>query len=83
MKQNQFKKVLLLMTMFVGAHASWAAPAPAPTFTIDGDLTGIAHISTDGQMNLEEGAVYNLAGQRVSQPKKGMYIVNGKKIIIK
>lgn len=25
MKQNQFKKVLLLMTMFVGAHASWAA----------------------------------------------------------
>lgn len=27
--------------------------------------------------------VYNLAGQRVSQPTKGLYIVNGKKVIIK
>ena len=27
--------------------------------------------------------VYNLAGQRVAQPTKGLYIVNGKKVIIK
>lgn len=26
---------------------------------------------------------YNLNGQRVAQPTKGVYIVNGKKIIIK
>ena len=28
-------------------------------------------------------AIYNLAGQRVAQPTKGLYIVNGKKVIIK
>ena len=27
--------------------------------------------------------IYNLAGQRVAQPTKGLYIVNGKKVIIK
>ena len=26
--------------------------------------------------------VYNLAGQRVSQPSKGLYVVNGKKVIV-
>ena len=28
-------------------------------------------------------AIYNLAGQRVAQPTKGLYIVNGRKVIIK
>ena len=27
--------------------------------------------------------IYNLAGQRVAQPTKGLYIVNGKKVVIK
>jgi len=30
-----------------------------------------------------EGQVYNLAGQRIAQPTKGLYIVNGKKVIKK
>ena len=30
-----------------------------------------------------DGACYNLNGQRVSQPAKGLYIVNGKKVVIK
>ena len=30
-----------------------------------------------------EGVVYNLRGQRVAQPTKGLYIVNGKKVVIK
>ena len=29
------------------------------------------------------GVAYNLAGQRVSNPTKGLYIINGKKVIIK
>ncbi len=29
------------------------------------------------------GAVYNLSGQRVSQPTKGIYIINGKKVMMK
>ena len=31
----------------------------------------------------ENGTVYNLAGQRVNKAQKGLYIVNGKKVIIK
>lgn len=57
--------------------------SPAPNFVIDGETTGIAHISADGQMNLEEGAFYNLNGQRVANPTKGLYIVNGRKVMIK
>ena len=30
-----------------------------------------------------DGQAYNLAGQRVAQPAKGLYIVNGKKVILK
>ncbi len=32
---------------------------------------------------VENGVFYNLAGQQVAQPSKGLYIVNGKKVIIK
>lgn len=30
-----------------------------------------------------DGSIFNLAGQQVAQPTKGLYIVNGKKVIIK
>ena len=42
--------------------------------------TAIDAVKQDQKM---DGAVYNLAGQRVAQPGKGLYIVNGKKVIIK
>ena len=29
------------------------------------------------------GEVYNLSGQRVAQPKAGLYIINGHKVVIK
>ena len=30
-----------------------------------------------------DNGVYNLNGQRVNQPTKGLYIVNGRKVVIK
>ena len=45
-----------------------------------GDVTGINEIAADKTFN---GEFFNLAGQRVAQPTKGLYIVNGKKVIIK
>ena len=46
-----------------------------------GDVTGI------NETKLVKGAAnetfFNLAGQRVAQPAKGLYIVNGKKVIFK
>ena len=32
---------------------------------------------------LNDNSIYNMNGQRVSQPTKGLYIVNGKKVVIK
>lgn len=49
-------------------------------FTFDDDITGISSIKSNASAN---GAYYNLAGQRVAQPTKGLYIVNGKKVIMK
>ena len=45
---------------------------------LDGETTAIKEIKAATQQD-----VYNLSGQRVSQPAKGLYIVNGKKIMVK
>ena len=46
------------------------------------ETTGIS--DTTRLNNKEEITnIYNLSGQRVAQPTKGLYIVNGKKVIIK
>ena len=46
----------------------------------NGDVTSISAIANETQNN---GVYYNLEGQRVAQPTKGLYIVNGKKVIVK
>ena len=46
-----------------------------------GDVTGVKVVENTKE-NVEN-ICYNLNGQRVAQPRKGLYIVNGKKIIIK
>jgi hypothetical protein len=47
----------------------------------DDETTGVADVR--GKMADGRSEFFNLAGQRVAQPTKGLYIVNGKKIIIK
>lgn len=50
-------------------------------YVFGGDTTtGVTAIETSDRSN---NVVYNLAGQRVSTPTKGLYIVNGKKVFIK
>lgn len=44
------------------------------------DVTSIETVKTQNKI---DGVYYNLAGQRVVAPVKGLYIVNGKKCIIK
>ena len=46
----------------------------------DGDVTGIGNTESEVQ-HVEN--VYNLRGQRVVNPKKGLYIINRKKVMIK
>ena len=47
----------------------------------DDDVTGIQSIE-NGKSTIDN-AVYDLSGRRVAQPTKGLYIVNGKKVVIK
>ena len=50
------------------------------SFIFDEETTGIKSVQGSG---LTVNGYYNLNGQRVNQPSKGLYIVNGKKVIIK
>ncbi|MBR6320922.1 MAG: choice-of-anchor D domain-containing protein [Prevotella sp.] len=65
-----------------GFRAYFTAPAGARMIiNIDGEATGIGTITTDGM--LEVGAMYNLQGQKVQGAQKGLYIINGKKVVRK
>ena len=50
-------------------------------FEGNGGATGIQGVENAAEV--ENGAIYNLAGQRVQNPTKGIYIVNGKKVLVK
>ena len=43
-------------------------------------LEGINQVRING---MNDGTVYNLNGQKVNNPSKGIYIINGKKVVIK
>ena len=45
------------------------------------ETTGI--MSLNSALSKGEDAIFNLRGQRVAAPQKGLYIVNGKKVVIK
>lgn len=47
----------------------------------DDDVTSVSEVK--GQKKEGRSEYFNLAGQRVAQPTKGLYIVNGKKVILK
>lgn len=56
------------------------AGARLVNFAIDGVTTGIEGIKA---ADMENGNVYNLNGQRVVKAQKGLFIINGKKVVVK
>ena len=54
--------------------------APAKLNFIDGEATGINGVNAEAAT---DGAIYNLAGQKVSAAYKGIVIKNGKKYLMK
>lgn len=59
-----------------------ASEVTAPSLTLDfGDVTGINTLNVEhGLLN---GQFFDLQGRKVAKPAKGLYIVNGKKVVIK
>jgi hypothetical protein len=49
----------------------------------EGEATGISATLNDNGEMTNDKVIFNLSGQRVAQPAKGLYIVNGKKVIVK
>ena len=66
----------------IGANKAYlVSGAGAPEFfSFDGNTTSINEVR--GKMEDVSGEYYDLQGRRVSQPTKGLYIVNGKKVFI-
>lgn len=46
----------------------------------EGAPTGINHITTDKDMPVN---IYDLQGRKLSSPKRGINIINGKKVVVK
>ena len=51
-------------------------------FTDSFFTVGIENIE-NGTLNIENGAIFNLQGQRVGKAQKGVFIQNGKKVVLK
>ena len=73
-----------------GAATNTATAAPARGFVFPGDdeTTGIGEIVIEGDAGISgsanaDGRIYNIQGQQVTAPVKGLYIKNNKKVVIK
>lgn len=64
---------------YLQLHATTEA-AKVQFFSLGGETTGIEAVETQAK---EDGKYYNLMGVEVENPQKGIYIKNGKKIVIK
>ena len=82
-----FRKATTTIPNFPVHKAYMLLPPGAPaklslSFGDDDETTDIENITTDEETK-DNDVYYNLNGQRVSNPQKGVYIHNGKKVIIK
>ncbi len=60
-------------------HISSGSGARFFSLDLDGETTAINSVN----VNVNENGCFDLQGRRVAQPTKGLYIVNGKKVVIK
>ena len=70
---------------YLPAHRAYlsttATPStPAPFLSFDEGTTGIVNVNRE---TITNNQYYTLDGRRVENPSNGIYIVNGKKVVIK
>ena len=78
-----FKKITAPRAIPVGkAYLQFNETIAAHEFLgLDGDATGISNLTPS--LSKGEGEYFDLQGRKVAQPTKGLYIVNGHKVVIK
>lgn len=82
---NNFHKATVKNAMkafraYIKANEPTEASPARLTIVIDGEASSIESI--DGRV-INNAAIYNLAGQQVKNAQKGIYIQNGKKVVVK
>ena len=87
LKDGAFHLVTAASTVPAGKAYLLAGDVPSAdarplTFEIGEEMTGIEKVQEEGFTGNDAG-IYNLQAQRIAQPAKGLYIINGKKVIIK
>lgn len=82
LSENKIKKLVgtAKVAAFRGYFTFTSAGSNVIDFNLEGDVTGIENLKND---NLDNAVFYDLNGHRVANPTKGLYIVNGKKVILK
>ena len=67
----------------IPAHKAYltATGSMARSLSIDGEVTGILNV--DSYVNAIPAEFYSIHGVKVARPTKGIYISNGKKVVIK
>ena len=80
LQNGEFHLVTAASTIPAGkAYLLASSPDPARSLNFTFDATAIKAVEGE----IQNGEFYNVAGQRVAQPTKGLYIVNGKKVVVK
>lgn len=70
-------KALLLASL-----VTESAGVKAFTFVFNDLTTGVNAVD-NGQWTMDNGAIFDLSGRRLSKPAKGINIINGKKVVVK
>ena len=63
-----------------GNEANWIGLSDIHIYKLPGDEDAVNTVSLP---ETQSGPVYNLNGQRIQQPARGIYIQNGKKIVVR
>lgn len=90
LSENKLKKVIAGNEPTAGANRAWLDLSQVSSASgVKGDIrlsfddvTGISSVSSDIQ-SLQNNVLYDLSGRQVKNPARGLYILNGKKVIIK
>ncbi len=82
LSDNKIKKLTgnAKVAAFRGYFTFTSASSNVIDLDLEGGVTGIENLKND---NLDNAVFYDLNGHRVANPTKGLYIVNGKKVILK
>ena len=66
-----------------GFRAYFSGSVVGARISVFDETTGITTVYGADKLFGNDNRIYNLKGQHVENAKKGIYIVNGKKVVIK